>query len=211
MTIVLLTAGVLGIAGGKTETVSTRASINYLEGQVTVDAGAAEIGDPVPLGATVKTGAQSLGEILFNVKNLLRLSENTTLVFNPGNLQAGSELKQGALVLILKKLTVGANGRGFVVRTPGAVAGVRGTSFFIKAMDDHTTYVCSCNGAIQIADASGRTVKDFEAPHHKAYLFSTSGGSVNVTDSTLLYHTDADMEQAAAKIGVTIDWNTVDR
>jgi hypothetical protein len=198
-------------ASGTTEVVVTRASVSYLEGQVTVGGAAAAIGDAVPLGSTVKTEPLSLCDIQWNAKNLIHMAEDTAFVFDPSNLQSGSELSRGAIALVLKKLTVGSGGKGFLVRAPGAAAGVRGTSFFLKAIDESTTYVCCCNGALQMEDGSGNAVLDYEAPHHKAYLFSSASGSVQATDSTLLYHTDADMEQAAARIGVSIDWNSVDR
>ncbi len=186
------------------------ASISYLEGSVTIDGAAAAIGDPVPLGATVATGAQSLCEITWNVKNIVRLSAGTTFVLNPGNLQVGSELKRGAVTLVLKALA-GGGGPAFTVRTPAAVAGVRGTSFFINAIDASTTYVCCCNGSIHVEDVTGGSARDVTAPHHKSYLFTSSANGVNVADSTLLYHSDADVDGLAAKIGVRIDWTTPDR
>jgi ferric-dicitrate binding protein FerR (iron transport regulator) len=205
-----LTAGT-AFAAGSAETVSGTASVSYLEGQVSVDRKSAAIGDPVPLGSTVVTDAQSLCEIQFNVKNVVRLAEATTFVFDPGNLQKGSELKNGAVMLVLKKLAAVTGGAGFTVRTGNAVAGVRGTSFFFKAVDPVTTYICCCNGAVHMENATGSSSQDVEAPHHKAYLFTSSGREVTVSDSTLLYHTDADMEGVAATLGVTIDWSVPDR
>ena len=207
----LLAAGLPVLAAGKAEAVPARASMSYLEGEVTVDTKAAAIGDLVALGATVKTAAQSLCEIVFNAKNLIRMSENTTLVFNPANLQSGSELQQGSLALVLKGLSAGSGGTGFIVRTRNAVAGVRGTSFFMKVEDSKTTYVCCCNGAIHLDDGAGAAVRDIEASHHKAVRFTRSGGAVTVAEAQLLFHTDADMEAVAAKVGATINWSAIDR
>jgi hypothetical protein len=47
--------------------------------------------------------------------------------------------------------------------------------------------------------------------HHKAYLFTLTAAGVNVADSTLLYHSDADMEKLAGDIGVSIDWTVLGR
>jgi hypothetical protein len=62
-----------------------------------------------------------------------------------------------------------------------------------------------------VEDPAGGSAKDIVAAHHKAVLFTTSSTGVSVADSTLLYHTDADMDALAKKIGVTIDWTTPDK
>jgi hypothetical protein len=196
---------------GQTVGATARSSVVYLEGQVAIDGRPAAIGDTVPLGATIATAAQSLCEIEFNAKNVVRLGEDTTLVFNPGNLQQGSELKKGTLALVLRNISTVASAARFTVRTPSAVAGVRGTTFFINALDANTTYVCSCNGSVHVEDLAGGSAHDMVSAHHKAYLFTSSASGVNVADSTLLYHSDADMEKLAADIGVNIDWTVPDR
>ena len=64
------------------------------------------------------------------------VGDQTTFVFNPSNLQVGSDLQKGALTMVLKNLVNGAAGdHSFFVRTPTAAAGVRGTSFFMKVED----------------------------------------------------------------------------
>ena len=188
-----------------------RSAITYMEGSVTLDGVSAAVGDIVPLGSTIATGDTSLCEIQWNGQNIIRLSAGTTFVFNPGNLQVGSELKKGAIALVLKKVSTVAGGPGFTVRTPSAVAGVRGTTFFINAVDASTTYICSCNGSVHVEDPSGGSAHDMVSAHHKAYLFTTGATGVGVTDSTLLYHSDADMDALAKKIGVSIDWTTPDK
>ncbi len=185
-------------------------TVTYLEGTVTIDGSPAGIGDTVPLGSVVATSAASLVDIEFNARNAVRLSENTTLVFNPRNFQSGSELRQGALTLVLKQLSRGAGGEGFLVRTPSAVAGVRGTSFFMKVESPTSTYVCACNGAVQVLGADGSLLKDLVGSHHRGARIQQAGATPQLTDAPLLYHTDADLEKVAADIGYKIDWNVVD-
>ena len=209
--LVLCLAAAAAFAGGRQELAGYSASIAYIEGQATIDGKAASIGDTVPLGSIVATQEQSLCEIRFNGKNAIRLAESTSFVFNPANVQSGSELKQGALILVLKNLTAGSGVSGFRLRTPSALAGVRGTSFFVKAVDARNTYVCCCNGAVHVEDAAGGSPMDITAPHHKAYLFQTTDSGIGLVDSTLLYHSDADMEKVASGVGVTIDWTVPDR
>src|SRR5271157_1184811 len=185
-------------------------TVTYLEGTVTIDGVEASIGDTVPLGSVLTTSAGSLVDIEFNTRNAIRLSENTTLVFNPNNLQIGSELRQGALTLVLKQLTVGATGQGFLVRTPSATAGVRGTSFFMKVESATSTYVCACNGDVQVFGRDGTLARELAASHHKAVHIDTSGSAPQIQEAPRLYHTDADLEGVAAALGFKIDWNVID-
>jgi len=186
-------------------------TVTYLEGTASIDGQQAAVGDVVPLGSLVVTSAQSLVDIEFNGRNALRLSENTSLVFNPRNFQTGSELKQGALTLVLKGLPSGAIGESFLVRTPTVVAGVRGTSFFIKVDGPSSTYVCACNGAVQVLGPDGSILRELAASHHKAVRVTDEGDRPQVSDAPMLYHTDDDVEKVAADIGYKIDWNTIDK
>ena len=97
------------------------------------------------------------------------------------------------------------------MRTPSAVAGVRGTSFFMKVESPTSTYVCACNGVVQVLGADGSLLKELVGSHHKGVRIQEAGGAPQLTDAPLLYHTDADLEKVAADIGYTIDWNVVDR
>ena len=126
-------------------------------------------------------------------------------------MQTGSELRQGALTLVLKSLVATATGDSFLVRTPSAVAGVRGTSFFLKVESPTSTYVCACNGDVHVLGVDGSSLRDLAASHHKAVRIEGTGGTPQVTDSTLLYHSDADLQNVATDVGVTIDWSQIDR
>jgi hypothetical protein len=190
---------------------SSQGVITYLEGQVTIDKVLAAIGDPVPEGSTIKTDKESQCLIVFRNRNIFHLAENTVFVFDPANRQTGSQLRQGSVGFVLKNLIASAGTPRFIIRTPTAVAGVRGTSFFIKVEDANNTYVCLCNGALNLQDSFGLNVQDIEAAHHKELRFTQSGGAVTVSDAALLYHTDEDMQGLAGKIGVTIDWSKIDR
>jgi hypothetical protein len=186
-------------------------TITYMEGTVTIDGRLAGIGDAVPLGSVVATSAQTLADVEFSARNVVRLSASTTLVFNPRNLLTGSELRRGALTLVLKNLTSSAAAESFLVRTPTTVAGVRGTSFFISVEDPSSTYVCACNGSVQVLGPDGSLLKELAASHHKAVRVSGNGGTPQVTDAPMLYHTDKDLEAVASDIGYTINWNVIDQ
>jgi len=191
---------------------SVQGTISYLEGSVTVDTASASIGDAVPFGAVVRTDKDSICEITFRQRNVIRLEELTSFVFNPVNLQVGSVLQQGALSLVLKNLVpMGPGDKSFYVRTATATAGVRGTSFFMKVEDPSTTYVCLCNGVLRLDDGTQVTGMDLEAAHHESYRVVNRGGTPSLEKAPMLYHTDDSMQALAGKIGYTIDWTRVDK
>jgi hypothetical protein len=209
----VLAAAFLGHPGAAfAAAAQSQGEISYLEGTVTIDSAPASIGDVVPFGATVRTDKDSICEIIFRQRNAIRLEEQTSFVFNPGNLQVGSVLQKGSLSLVLKNLVKGAPGdRSFYVRTATATAGVRGTSFFMKVENPTTTYVCLCNGVLRLDDSTLATGIDIEAAHHAAYRVIDRGGSPSIEKAPMLYHTDEGMQAVASTIGYTIDWTTIDR
>ncbi len=200
----------IAVLGGTAFAANLGGEIGYLEGQATIDGAPATIGDVVPLGATVTTGARSQCEIIFREKNIIRLGESTAFVFHPFNLQNGSELKTGSLTLVLKNLVGSAAGSPrFLVHTQTTTCGVRGTSFFMKVEDPNSTYVCLCNGAITIDDGS-QSGMEVVAAHHGSYWLKKKDGAISVSKAPMLYHSDDDMETLAGKIGVSIDWTVAD-
>ena len=124
--------------------------------------------------------------------------------------QKSVELKSGAIANVLKKLTK-TDKSLFRIKTPTALAAIRGTSFFVKVEDQAKTYICDCNGVIQVSDISGDNSRAVEASHHKGMRIVKTGSGFKLHDAGMLYHTDADIEDIAEKIGVVIDWSTIDR
>ena len=120
-------------------------------------------------------------------------------------------LEKGVFASALRKLDRMASGDGesFKLVTQTAVAGVRGTIFFVKAEDEGSTYVCTCNGELHVEDPDGGNERDVAAAHHEAYWYRSSDEGVGSERTEFLFHTDEMMERGAALIGETIDWATV--
>jgi hypothetical protein len=207
---VMLVAAPCSYANGKQEAPPGTASVSYIEGDVTLNGSAAALGDEVKAGATIQTGNDAQCEIVFRTKNIIHIASDTTLVFHPQDVTRGATLGKGAVAMVLKNLAANGEER-FGITTKSVVGGVRGTSYFVRVGDDGSTYICACNGAIHITGADGKFDRDLESPHHKAFLVSGSGGDLTVSDAPLLYHTDADVDNLARKIGVTLDWTKVDK
>ncbi len=188
-----------------------KASIVYIDGDVTMNGSAASVGDAVPPGAVVTTAADSVCEIVFNTKNIVHVAAGTTLRFD-STLSRGATLQKGAVAMVLRKLAaVQGDELRFTVRTSTTVAGVRGTCFLIAVEDQDHTYVCACNGSVHLEGADGQVTENLASSHHQEVRVSRTGASESISSAPLLYHTDADVEAIAARIGEKIDWTTIDQ
>lgn len=198
--LLLLLAGKPAAWGGEMQGV-----ISYLEGEVTLDGRPAEIGAAVAPGSLLATGAGAYCEVRFADRNLLRLEPGTRVSVDP---QAGVTLRQGALALVLYRLrAMLPRGRRFTVRTPVAVAGVRGTVFYVKVESPESTYLCGCNGSLHFQGIEGGRVRKVRAAHHQAFRFRRTPGGITSEEAGMLYHDDQGVDALAARIGVRIDWS----
>jgi ferric-dicitrate binding protein FerR (iron transport regulator) len=136
----------------------------YTEGTVTVTSGGqavdAEPGMKVSAGDTLSTAAESLAVIDLSNGTVLKLREKTVLAVDSIGEAASVSLKTGGVFThILKKLT-----GTFSVRTDSAVAGVRGTEFFVaygRTIDARPdVWLCVSSGTVDVAlPASGQSVQ----------------------------------------------------
>jgi ferric-dicitrate binding protein FerR (iron transport regulator) len=139
------------------------AQVLYIEGDVTVRSGSqdreAAIGDSLGPGDVVTTGPSSLAVIDVGNATTLKLREKTVLALDSiGDRTAVTLTAGGVFTSIVRKL-----GGGFTVRTSSAVAGVRGTAFFVaygRTIDRlPDVWLCVNQGTVEVAlPESGRTV-----------------------------------------------------
>lgn len=193
-------------AGGS----AVQGEVEYAQGDLTINGMPTRIGAVVKSGDTVKTGADGTCEITFEGRNIVQIEPNSLAVLNFESFGRGIQLQSGSLAAVLKELTPTASANRFQLDTPTTVAGVRGTVFYVKVLDPNATYFCLCNGEISLQDNSGGNQQTLEAAHHHAVEYARSGGKITVKSAQLLYHTDAQMQRLASKIGYTIDWNKPD-
>lgn len=184
--------------------------LSYAVGAVAIDGKPADVGAAVPDGALLKTGPGAQAEIVFRGKNIIRVGENSAITFSLAGLKRSAQLKQGTFSAVLRKLDKALGGE-FTLRTPTAQAGVRGTSFCARVDANGYSYFCACNGSLYLQDSLGGQGFTDASAHHKAYRFTSDGRTLKVAPAGLEYHTDADIENLAARIGETVDWNTLER
>lgn len=198
-------AGSARTAGSSQTALEFKGTIDYLVGRVTVNGAAATLGQAVAANDVLRTGSGSMAEVTFNGANIVQIEANSEVALDARTLR----LSNGSVALVLKHLARVAAGDRFDVVTPTAVAGVRGTAFFVKVESPDETYVCLCNGRLWLENPAGVLLKEIEAAHHKAERFVRTGGRILLQPAPLLYHTDAQMESLAKKIGTSIDWKVI--
>lgn len=118
-------------------TYASLASISDLEGEVYInDNEEAEIDIELNDGDKIITKDNSYVEITFEDEHIIRLQENTELVIRK-KAESGNEvfLNSGKLLASLKNLVKGTS---FEVRTPTAVAAVKGTDFAVEVTEQNT-------------------------------------------------------------------------
>lgn len=202
-----------GEAGGagqaQIEAASTEyGTIEYLEGEVTVNGETARIGRTVESGDRIVTGPSARAEIVFDERNIFQLRPDTilTLAFGENEIRE-ADLEQGAFAAVFDRLRqVGEGQDSFRIDTPTAVGGVRGTSFFVQVEDPRSTYICTCEGSTHLTPEGADIGRDVDATHHTAFRFVQTEEGVETESAEMIYHNDAEMEELAGKIGVTLPW-----
>ena len=183
--------------------------LEYAEGNVRINGEEAELGQDVPFGATVQTGEDSYGEITIGTGNIFRIQSNSVAILELDDDSLEINLRFGAVGAVFDKIDSVVKGGSARVATPTAVAGVRGTAFFVNAEDLETTYICTCNGTLHITDKNGEAEQIVESGHHTAFRFARDDDTYAIESSVLIYHDDGYMERLAESVEVSIDW--VDR
>ena len=78
--------------------------VEFIEGEVTVDGQKAEFGQIVPAGATIRTGAESTCEVVFEGRNIFRIAENSIAVVDIDPSHPQISLQQGSLAAVFERL-----------------------------------------------------------------------------------------------------------
>ncbi len=175
-------------------------------GTATINGVPAKTENIVSTGDLLTTGPNSKIDIVFQEKNIVRIGADSLVTLDFLNNKA--TIQKGSFAAVLKGLKANQEST-FHIQTPVTAAAVRGTSLFTEVLDQDRTYFCDCNGVIEVEGKNGEGKQLLQASHHKALLFHNKDGAVNISPSTLLNHTDEQLEELAQKIGQRIDWNSI--
>lgn len=150
--LVALIAGLVIAPGCSQKEVDEYAMITFMLGDVTRNSAAVVIGDIIQEKDIIETAAGSFCDIKIG-GSIIRVKENTklvvsTLLRNGEGEETTLGMDQGKMLCKPKKLLKSDK---FVVKTPTAVAGVRGTQFIVEADAAKTTRIKVFDGKVRIA------------------------------------------------------------
>ncbi len=78
-------------------------------------------------------------------------------------------LSKGGFNAVIKEKYAGID---FTVKTPTAVVGVRGTAFCIQVENKNSTYICVCNGTLNLKTSKEKTGENVKRYHHGSMRFA---------------------------------------
>ena len=151
--------GLIFIPGCKKKPEVFQGVVTFISGTLKINNNIAAVGNKIEINDTLSTDVNSLAVVQIAQTAVLTLSPDTELKFD--NLL----LKKDKSEMISMFLTRGCTfhkiirkGIDYKVKTPTAVASVRGTSFEVRA-DENKYRISVLNGIVQVANTSGGTVE----------------------------------------------------
>jgi hypothetical protein len=174
-----LMSGLLGtalalciLAPAQAEATITSADVYTLENSVTINQQPAAVGDHMVPQDTLRTGARSRAELLFNEGSLVRAGEGTTFRFPAG--QRSFELINGSTLLLINP-GLGASR----ITTPEAVVTALGTALFVQHDPTSNTSIV---GVLTESPAGPVTVTD---PNSNVSVQLSAGQFVSVANGVI--------------------------
>jgi len=121
---------------------------------------AASQGDQLKAGDVIITEKKSVADLVFGTSGVIRINENSrvtiTSIADKSNNNTEMNMETGKVFLTLSKL----RGTGFKVKTPTAVASVRGTSFTVLS-DKKGAKLSVVKGTVAVNPVKdGKTIED---------------------------------------------------
>ena len=168
--------------------------ISYVSGEVFLNDRLVVEGALVSKGDVVRTGPRSEAEIEIRDSAVFSVRENTTVEVGDVLASPTLRVRKGWFLIIVRK------GVPFKVFTPTVLAGVRGTVFFFEVSGDDSTYLCNCNGRLELFDVEkGELLRTFSSRYHTALDIEREGGTVSMEKALMHYHEDEDILRMAGR------------
>jgi ferric-dicitrate binding protein FerR (iron transport regulator) len=165
--------------------------IRQVQGKVQrVDGRALSAGSPVRDGEIVVTGPRSSATVVLQDGVALKIGGSSQLRIGTDANGRVLDLARGSVLSAVKPRS--GRSPGLRVRTRSATLGVRGTVFFVEESDSRKeTYVCFCDGKIDLSLTGGAPGRQIVSRHHaqKAWI---GVGEPEMTND-MHGHTDAEI------------------
>ena len=160
--------------------------VHFLIGEVNINGNPAKYGYTIQDGDIIETGSKSYLEAYFGKQSAVRIREESRVVFNISD-KIVLNVQKGKVLNILEKKSK------YTVKTPTAVAAVRGTIFFASVLDEKRTYFCACNGTIAIEDNQHKELNKLSSSHHMPNIYELENDDVGISDAGMQEHTDLEI------------------
>jgi ferric-dicitrate binding protein FerR (iron transport regulator) len=154
-----------------------------LKGDLQINGKKAGQGSAVHEGDTLLTGEKTTADVVMESGVRFRLYDRSKLVIPAESRKNPFQLIAGRLLSIVRK------GRAYSVSGQTAVAGVRGTTFFVQSEEGKRTYICACKGKLHLETPGGVEKGELVGEHHTALSFDDK----DTTEEPMIGHTDDDI------------------
>ena len=159
-----------------------------LHGTLTINGKPAKAGTPVAEGDALATGVTTTVDVVMESGVRFRLYDKTKLTIPGDSRSSPFKLWVGRILSIVTP------GRPFSVAGLTAVAGVRGTTFFVESQPEKRTYICICKGKLHLSGIDGKDQGEVASEHHAAVTVDNASRE----KSGMFGHTDKDIDELAA-------------
>lgn len=186
--------------------------IYAFSGNVTVNGTAVKTSKlNIRYGDVIETGTGSYCDIIINSRNIIRIKDNTRLVYRISAKESILQVDRGWLASVIRKKF---SSDGIIyIKTPTLTAAVRGTSFCMKVESQVKSYFCVCNGSVTLAGTGEKTTETVTAAEHmgRRFTLDKNSGFISIDRSPgMIYHDSAGLEELAGIISEKIDWTHPD-
>ena len=136
---------------------STKAVVNFIEGDVTIDGLPAKVGQVITLGSVVKAADDAKIDITLVKDVRARLIGGKVSITSLGE-KPKLNLKYGKLYSQIRRPVE------YKIETPHGTAGVRGTQFLYEVqLEKEKDYVCVCEGSVSVIRKGSDTAQIVKA------------------------------------------------
>lgn len=165
--------------------------VTAIEGRVESGRVRLSVGDRLTAGASVRTSDSASVVMKAPGRAAVKLGAKSAMTICESGDTINLQLKRGSILAVVSR------GKGaFSLSTPTAVAGVRGTAFYVEALGRDRTYVCLCEGALWLATRdTACEIRSADRSHHTPVMITKdSSGRLTPAPAPMLHHTNEDIE-----------------
>ena len=129
---------------------------------------APKVGVPVLAGDEIQTGKRGFVRLLFNDDSVITIGADSRFAVTSFSFDQTASSRKGLFQLFIGKMKVVTKKMNnwqqniFEVKTPSAIAGVRGTSFLVTVTEEGYTAVLTLTGEVQIFSPDGGLIQGQE-------------------------------------------------